>query len=74
VVIGGEIAKLGEVFLEKIQSYLKQIELKPNVNKVEVRYSCIKGNLVTLGGARVVLDRIFLTGGFWGTFDDAGSI
>lgn len=62
IVIGGEIVKLGEVFLNKIKLYLNDIALKPNIGKVEVQYSINYGNASTLGGAAYVLDNIFKTG------------
>lgn len=62
VVIGGEITKLGEEFLEKIRSYMKDIQLKPNKGKVELKYSTLKGNTVTLGGAKYILDNILNPG------------
>lgn len=62
IVIGGEIVKLGEVFLEKIKLYLNEIALKPNIDKVEVYYSRNIENASTMGGAAYVLDNIFKTG------------
>ncbi|HHV97714.1 MAG TPA: ROK family transcriptional regulator [Clostridiaceae bacterium] len=62
VVIGGEITKLGEEFLEKIKYYMKDIQLKPNRGKVELKYSTLKGNTVTLGGAKYILDNILNPG------------
>ncbi len=62
IVIGGEITKLGKVFLEKIEKYIEDIQLKPNKDKIEIRYSSLKGNTVTLGGAKYVLDNIFEPG------------
>ena len=62
IVIGGEITKLGNVFLERIKKYIEDIQLKPNKDKIEIRYSSLKGNTVTLGGAKYVLDNIFEPG------------
>ncbi|HHW48007.1 MAG TPA: ROK family transcriptional regulator [Clostridiaceae bacterium] len=59
VVIGGEITKGGSFFLEKLNDHLHSIELKPNINKVKLKYSILKKNAATLGGARYVLDNIF---------------
>jgi len=59
IVIGGEIIKAGSFFLEKLKDHLNSIELKPNINKVKLRYSTLKENAATLGGARYVLDNIF---------------
>ncbi|HOJ12033.1 MAG TPA: ROK family protein [Clostridiales bacterium] len=62
VVIGGEITKLGPAFLEKTTHYLENMQLKPNKHKIKVKYSTLKGNTVTLGGAKYVLDNILNTG------------
>jgi len=62
VVIGGEITKLGVEFLEKIRFYMKGIQLKPNEGKIEIKYSTLKSNTVTLGGAKYVLDNILNPG------------
>jgi len=63
IVIGGEILKIGNIFLEKLKNTLYSIELKPNVNRVVIKYSNLKGNTVTLGGSRFLLDNIFKTTG-----------
>ncbi|NMB95188.1 MAG: ROK family protein [Clostridiaceae bacterium] len=62
IVIGGEITKLGTLFLEKIKFYMKDIQLKPNKGKIELKYSTLKGNTVTLGGAKYILDNILNSG------------
>lgn len=62
IVIGGEIVKLGEVFLDKIKLYLNNIAFKPNIGKVEIQYSKNHVNASTMGGAAYVLDNIFKTG------------
>ncbi|MDR3644911.1 MAG: ROK family transcriptional regulator [Clostridia bacterium] len=61
IIIGGEIAKLGPVYLEQVKQYLSDIELKPNVSGVAIRYSRLKDDATTLGGARYALDTIFHT-------------
>lgn len=62
VVIGGEITKLGTEFLKKIGFYMKDIQLKSNKGKVDLKYSTLKGNTVTLGGAKYILDNILNPG------------
>lgn len=59
IVLGGEIAKLGDVFLNKIKEHLHSIELKPNISTIDIRYSSLNGNTVNLGGARYTLDNVF---------------
>ena len=60
VVIGGEITKLGDLFLDMVKAKINAIALKPCLEKVELRYSGVKGNMATLGGARYLLDKLFL--------------
>lgn len=69
VVIGGEITKLGKVFLDKLKNCLEDISLKPVPSRTEIIYSSLGENPATLGGARYMLDNIFnppgmLTGAF----------
>lgn len=64
VVIGGEITKLGNVFLEKIRCELDHIRLKPDMENFSLEFSDVKGNPVTRGGGRYLLDRIFEDGDF----------
>ncbi len=59
VVIGGEIIKLGKILLDKVKAYLSEIELKPNLKRVKIRFSSVGTNSVTLGGAKYVLDTIW---------------
>jgi len=59
IVIGGEIAYAGSFFLGKLKDHLHSIELKPNIDKVKLKYSSLEKNAATLGGARYVLDNIF---------------
>lgn len=59
VVIGGEITKLGGVFLEKLQACLEDISLKPVPFRTNIVYSKLDDNPATLGGARYMLDNIF---------------
>ncbi|NJD03174.1 MAG: ROK family protein [Ruminiclostridium sp.] len=70
VVFGGEIVKLGDVFLNSIKKHLSYIELKPNINLVGIRYSSLSSNAVNLGGAKYTLDNAFKTPGLLsrGTF------
>ncbi|NSW89902.1 MAG: ROK family transcriptional regulator [Firmicutes bacterium] len=62
IVIGGEITKLGNEFLQKVKKYIDDIQLKPNKGRIQIRFSLLKGNTVTLGGAKYVLDNIFEPG------------
>ena len=64
IVIGGEITKLGDLFLDMVRAKISMIALKPGLDKVELRYSSVKGNMVTMGGARYVLDKLFMANGF----------
>lgn len=59
VVLGGEITKIGDILLSRIREHLGSIELKPVMKKPDVKYSSLKGNAVSLGGARYALDNIF---------------
>jgi predicted NBD/HSP70 family sugar kinase len=61
IVIGGEVTKYGLSFLEEVKRQLHEIELKPNIPKINVRYSKLKENACTLGGACYMLDTIFHT-------------
>lgn len=59
VVIGGKIKALGDYLVYKIKERLDIIGLKPGIRNVEVCFSSLENNTVTLGGARYVLDNIF---------------
>lgn len=59
IVIGGEIIRLGNKFLESIKKAVLSIGLKPNIEKIDIRYSSIEKNSVNLGGAKYLLDNIF---------------
>lgn len=59
VVFGGEIIKMGDAFLSKMKEHLSSIALKPNTNRVDVKYSSLLHNTVNLGGAKYVLDNVF---------------
>ncbi len=59
VVIGGELTKLGEGFLDKLKNYVRPIGLLPGINKVKVTYSHLKEDAVTLGGAKCLLSSLF---------------
>lgn len=61
IVIGGEITKLGHEFLENLKKNVLSIGLKPNIEKMDIKYSCIEKNTVNLGGAKYLLDNIFNT-------------
>ena len=63
IVLGGEIVKIGDELLTKLKQKLSNIELKPNINMIEIRYSSIRRNPVTLGGARYMIDVILRTPG-----------
>ncbi len=64
VIVGGEIIQLGDVFLHILKKKIDEISFKPGTQKVTVEFSAVKGNPVTQGGARYLLDRIFQDGGF----------
>lgn len=68
IVLGGDIITLGDEFLNMIKSHLSAIVFKHNASRVQIKYSSVGGNAVTLGGARYVLDNIFKfrTEGFLG--------
>ena len=59
VVFGGEIIKMGDIFLNRFKEHLKSIALKPNANRIDIEYSSLVSNTVNLGGARYVLDNVF---------------
>ncbi len=59
IVIGGEITCLGDELISRIREKAAFLEFKPNINKVKIRYSAIQDNIVTLGGARYMLNSIF---------------
>lgn len=59
IVVGGEIAKLGDVFLQRVDAHLKSMELKPNIDRIRVKYSGLGDRAGTLGGAKYVLDNVF---------------
>lgn len=62
IVIEGEMVGVGDVLLENIKTKLQDLELKPNTNQVQVKYSNLKGNITTLGGSKYILDYIFKAG------------
>jgi len=70
VVIGGEITKLGEAYLERVRMCVRDIGFKSSIGKVDIRYSSNPDNSVTLGGAKYVLDNVFRQV----SFPDAGDI
>jgi predicted NBD/HSP70 family sugar kinase len=59
VIIGGEIIRLGDVFLGKIRGFVREIGFGHYTEKVIIRYSGIGEAAVTLGAAKYVLDNIF---------------
>ena len=59
IVIGGEITKLGVIFLDRLQASLEEIRLKPVPFTTRIIYSKLEDNPATLGGARYMLDNIF---------------
>lgn len=59
VVLGGNVTKLGDVYLEMIRNHLSDIALKPNVKNISIAFSKLKDNTSALGGARYTLDTIF---------------
>lgn len=66
VVIGGEITKLGDAFLQKVKEEISRIQLKPNLHTVDIGYSTVGGNHAVLGAARFVLDHVFTNKGLLG--------
>ncbi len=64
VVIGGEITKLGEPFLEKLRGELKVILSITDRERFSLSFSTVSGNPVTRGAGRYMLDRIFENGDF----------
>lgn len=68
IVIGGKITVLGDFYLTQVRKSLEEIALKPNVNKVEIKYSRIQGSAAALGGAKYVLDHIFRTNSLYGKY------
>lgn len=64
VILGGEIVKLGEPFLEMIRRELETIMFDVQSEKISVVYSSVDGNPVTKGAGRYLLDRIFEDGDF----------
>ncbi len=63
VVLGGEIATLSEPFLNALREELSKIMFKANKERFILRYSSVKGNPVTKGCGRYMLDRVFEKGG-----------
>ncbi len=59
VIIGGKIKILGEKYLNQIIKIQKQIGLGKNKN-IKMALSKVKGNSVTLGGAKYLLDIILI--------------
>ncbi len=64
VVIGGDITGLGKRFLNRIREELYFIRLKPDMESFSLEFSDIKGNPVTRGAGRYLLDKIFEDGDF----------
>jgi predicted NBD/HSP70 family sugar kinase len=59
VVLGGEMIRFGSSLLEKIQETLNAIALRPNLGKVDVRFTKLGAESSTLGGARYTLDKVY---------------
>jgi N-acetylglucosamine repressor len=59
VVLGGEMIRFGSSLLDKIHENLNPIALRPNLGKVDVRFTKLGEEAATLGGARYTLDKVF---------------
>jgi len=57
VVIGGRMAALGDILFDRLEHHLAGIALQPWAGTRRIRRSSIKGNAVTIGGARLLLDQ-----------------
>ncbi len=64
VVIGGEVTKLGEVFLGMLKRSLAPIMFSADNERFSIGFSSVSGNPVTRGAGRYLLDRIFEDGDF----------
>lgn len=59
VVLGGEIQKLGETFIEKVKQNTSRMGFRKLVDKVYIRYTNLSGNVENLGATKYFLDNIF---------------
>jgi predicted NBD/HSP70 family sugar kinase len=57
VVIGGAMADLGDTLFDRLEGHLSEIALQPCLGTRRIRRSSVKGNPVTKGGARLLLDQ-----------------
>lgn len=64
VVIGGEITSLGDRFLLKLRDELTSMMFAADTERFSLEFSSVKGNPVTRGAGRYLLDRIFEDGDF----------
>ena len=56
IIISGEITALEDAFMQPLTQTLNQMVLLADKRSLQVQYSKITGNAVTLGGARYALD------------------
>ena len=56
IVIGGEIKKIGDYFINPLKEITKEIAL---IKDTKIEFSTLEGNSVTLGGAKFSFDEIF---------------
>jgi len=59
VVLGVEIQKLGDVFLEKVKENTSRMGFRKLVDKVHIKYTDLGGNVENLGATKYFLDNIF---------------
>lgn len=59
IIISGEIAKTGDVFIREVKNKIRQMAFELFGDKIEVNYSTLGNDTVELGGARFMLDNIF---------------
>lgn len=62
LILSGQITKLGPVFLDLLQKFISEIEMRPMVNKMILRYSNLGSNQAIVGGAKFALDQAFSSG------------
>ena len=58
IIISGEITALEDAFMQPLTQTLNQMVLLADKRSLQVQYSKITGNAVTLGGARYALDSL----------------
>lgn len=65
IVVGGEVRKLGSVFLDALKSALSQIEISSHAGRVRVCYSQLGEHPAVVGGARYSLDQVLNSTDFY---------